>query len=124
MHFLASNCRWWLDEYHVDGFRFDGVTSMIYHHHGLEKSFTDYSDYFGEDVNLDALAYLRLANSVIHAVNPNATTIAEDMSGYPGLATSTEHGGIGFDYRLNMGAPDLWIKTYYEIGRASCRERV
>ena len=114
VHFLASNCRWWLDEYHVDGFRFDGVTSMIYHHHGLEKSFADYSDYFGEDVNLDALAYLRLANSVIHAVNPNATTIAEDMSGYPGLATSAEHGGIGFDYRLNMGAPDLWIKTLKE----------
>lgn len=113
-HFLASNCRWWLDEYHVDGFRFDGVTSMIYHHHGLEKSFTNYADYYTDNVNLDALAYLRLANKIIHSINPDAVTVAEDMSGYPGLAAPIENGGIGFDYRLNMGAPDLWIKTLKE----------
>ncbi|MDO4712575.1 MAG: alpha-amylase family glycosyl hydrolase [Candidatus Saccharibacteria bacterium] len=113
-HFLASNCRWWLDEYHIDGFRFDGVTSMIYQHHGLGKSFTSYDDYFGDDVNMDALAYLRLANRVIHAVRPDAITIAEEMSGLPGLCLPAEDGGIGFDYRLNMGAPDLWIKTLKE----------
>ena len=114
LHFLASNCRWWLDEYHVDGFRFDGVTSMLYHDHGLGKSFTSYDDYFGDDVDKDALVYLRLANDVIHAVRPDATTIAEEMSGLPGLAAPTEHGGLGFDYRLAMGAPDLWIKTLKE----------
>ena len=114
LHFLASNCRWWLDEYHVDGFRFDGVTSMLYHDHGLGKSFTSYDDYFGDDVDRDALVYLRLANDVIHAVRPDATTIAEEMSGLPGLAAPTEHGGLGFDYRLAMGAPDLWIKTLKE----------
>ena len=114
LHFLASNCRWWLDEYHVDGFRFDGVTSMVYHDHGLGKSFTSYDDYFGDDVDKDALVYLRLANDVIHAVRPDATTIAEEMSGLPGLAAPTEHGGLGFDYRLAMGAPDLWIKTLKE----------
>lgn len=113
-HFLLSNCRWWLDEYRVDGYRFDGVTSMIYQHHGLEKAFTGYDDYFGNDVNLDALAYLRLANRVVHAARPDATTIAEEMSGLPGLCAAPEDGGIGFDYRLNMGAPDLWIKTLKE----------
>ena len=114
LHFLASNCRWWLDEYHVDGFRFDGVTSMLYHDHGLGKSFTSYDDYFAGDVDKDALVYLRLANDVIHAVRPDATTIAEEMSGLPGLAAPAEYGGLGFDYRLQMGAPDLWIKTLKE----------
>ena len=114
LHFLASNCRWWLDEYHVDGFRFDGVTSMLYHDHGLGKSFTSYDDYFTGDIDKDALVYLRLANDVIHAVRPDAMTIAEEMSGLPGLAAPTEYGGLGFDCRLAMGAPDLWIKTLKE----------
>ena len=114
LHFLASNCRWWLDEYHIDGFRFDGVTSMIYHDHGLGKSFTSYDDYFRDNVDKDALAYLRLANETIHAVHPDATTIAEEMSGFPGLGASAKDGGLGFDYRLQMGAPDLWIKTLKE----------
>ncbi len=114
LHFLASNCRWWLDEYHIDGFRFDGVTSMIYHDHGLGKSFTSYDDYFRDNVDKDALVYLRLANETVHAIRPDATTIAEEMSGFPGLGASTKDGGLGFDYRLQMGAPDLWIKTLKE----------
>ena len=114
LHFLASNCRWWLDEYHIDGFRFDGVTSMIYHDHGLGKSFTSYDDYSRDNVDKDALTYLRLANETIHAVRPDATTIAEEMSGFPGLGASAKDGGLGFDYRLQMGAPDLWIKTLKE----------
>lgn len=114
MHFLLSNCRWWLDEYHIDGYRFDGVTSMIYTHHGLEKNFTSYDDYFGDDVDHDALAYLRLANQLVHDIQPNATTIAEEMSGLPGIGAPVDHGGLGFDYRLQMGAPDLWIKTLKE----------
>ena len=114
LHFLASNCRWWLDEYHIDGFRFDGVTSMIYHDHGLGKSFTSYDDYFRDNVDKDALTYLRLANETIHTVRPDATTISEEMSGFPGLGASTKDGGLGFDYRLQMGAPDLWIKTLKE----------
>lgn len=115
LHFLLSNLRFWLDEYHFDGFRFDGVTSMLYHHHGLEKSFHDYADYAGEDVDKDALVYLKLANQLVHHARPGAITIAEEMSGYPGLAGSSEFlEGIGFDYRLNMGVPDLWIKTLKE----------
>lgn len=109
-HFLLSNISYWLNEYHLDGFRFDGVTSMIYRDHGLGRAFTGYDDYFGDNINQDALVYLRLANELVHTIKPNATTIAEDTSGLPGLAARVVDGGIGFDYRFNMGVPDLWIK--------------
>jgi 1,4-alpha-glucan branching enzyme len=108
--FLLSNCRYWLEEFHVDGFRFDGVTSMIYLHRGLGKAFTSYDDYFGDDVDEDAMAYLYLANDVIHRFRPEALTIAEDVSGMPGLAFPQEDGGIGFDCRFSMGVPDYWIR--------------
>lgn len=108
-HFLLSNCRYWLDEFHIDGYRFDGVTSMLYTHHGMGKAFDSYDKYF-QDVDADAIAYLTLANQLIHSVKPGAVTIAEDMSGMPGLAAPIGDGGIGFDYRLSMGTPDLWIK--------------
>jgi 1,4-alpha-glucan branching enzyme len=110
LHFLLSNCRYWLDEFRVDGFRFDGITSMLYHYHGLGKAFTSYADYFDDSVDEEALVYLALANRLIHAVNPRALTIAEDVSGMPGLALDQEKGGIGFDYRFAMGVPDYWIK--------------
>lgn len=114
LNFLLSNCHYWMSEFHFDGFRFDGVTSMIYTHHGLEKSFSSYEDYFGEDIDDDALAYLSLANDLIHSLTPNSLSIAEDMSALPGLAMSSEFGGIGFDYRMSMGVPDIWIKTLKE----------
>ncbi|MBW1892595.1 MAG: alpha amylase C-terminal domain-containing protein [Deltaproteobacteria bacterium] len=110
LHFLLSNCRYWLDEYRFDGFRFDGITSMLYNHHGLGTAFTSYDPYFDESVDEDALVYLALANKVIHEVRPDAITIAEDISGMPGLAVPSEQGGIGFDFRLAMGVPDYWIK--------------
>lgn len=113
-HFLLSNVRYWLDEFRFDGYRFDGVTSMLYTHHGLGKDFTGYDDYFGEEVELDSLAYLQMANDVAHQTLESSLTIAEDTSGMPGLALATQKGGIGFDYRLSMGVPDLWIKTLKE----------
>jgi len=113
-HFLLSNVRFWLDEYRFDGFRFDGVTSMLYHNHGLEQAFSSYDDYVSSNVDLDALAYLQLANKLAHSVQPEVLTIAEDMSAFPGLAAPVGDGGIGFDYRLSMGVPDLWIKTLKE----------
>ncbi len=115
LHFLLSNCRFWLDEYRVDGFRFDGITSMLYRHHGLGKAFTGYGDYFDDSVEEEALVYLALANRVIHTLRPDALTIAEDVSGMPGLALPAEMGGIGFDYRFAMGIPDLWIKLIKEV---------
>ncbi len=111
LHFLLSNCRYWLDEYGFDGFRFDGITSMMYLHHGLGKAFVSYDDYFNGSVDMDALVYLALANQVIKEVKPGAVTIAEDMSGMPGLALPLEQGGIGFDFRFAMGVPDYWIRV-------------
>lgn len=114
MHFLLSNCKYWLEEFHFDGFRFDGVTSMLYYNHGLGQDFGGYADYFNGGQDDDALCYLALANKLIHEVNKNAITIAEEMSGMPGLGCKFEDGGLGFDYRLAMGLPDYWIKMIKE----------
>ncbi len=115
LHFLLSNIRYWLEEFKFDGFRFDGVTSMLYLNHGLEKAFTNYDDYFNPNVDLEALAYFQLANKLIHEINPEALSIAEEMSGMPGLATPLVDGGIGFDFRMAMGVPDFWIKMIKEV---------
>ena len=115
LHFLLSNCKFWLQEYNFDGFRFDGVTSMLYLNHGLGQDFNGYADYFGENTDLEACAYLELANKLIHEIKPDAVTIAEDMSGMPGLATTQNEGGFGFDFRLAMGVPDFIIKIVKEI---------
>ena len=112
--FLLSNIRYWLETYRFDGFRFDGVTSMLYSDHGLGQEFSSYADYFGDKVELDSIAYLMLANAVVHAVNPNGISIAEDMSGMPGIARPVAEGGLGFDYRLAMGIPDYWIRLLKE----------
>ncbi len=114
IHFLLSNCKYWLEEFKFDGFRFDGVTSMIYLSHGLEESFSDYSDYYNAGQDGDAICYLTLANQLIHEINPNAITIAEEVSGMPGLAMEPGSGGYGFDYRMAMNIPDYWIKTIKE----------
>ncbi len=115
IHFLLSNCRYWLEEYRFDGFRFDGITSMIYYDHGLEKNFVKYDDYYDGNQDEDALIYLYLANRLIHTFRPDALTIAEEMSGMPGIAAETEKGGSGFSYRLSMGVPDFWIKLIKEV---------
>ncbi|RLD09760.1 MAG: 1,4-alpha-glucan-branching enzyme, partial [Chlamydiae bacterium] len=115
LHFLLSNCKFWLDEYKLDGFRFDGVTSMLYHHHGLGPAFDSYEKYFDGSVDDDAIAYLSLANKLIHSVKPTAITIAEDVSGMPGLAAPQKEHGIGFDYRLAMGVPDHWFNLMTKL---------
>lgn len=114
LHFLLSNCRYWLEEYHFDGYRFDGVTSMLYYDHGLSRDFTDYGMYFNGGQDEDAITYFILANTLIHEVKKEAITIAEEMSGMPGLAAPVERGGMGFDYRMAMGTPDYWIKIIKE----------
>ena len=114
LHFLLSNLKYWMEVFHFDGFRFDGVTSMLYLDHGLGSAFSDYSMYFSMNTDVEAVTYLQLANELIHQVKTDAITIAEDMSGMPGMCIPIEEGGIGFDYRLSMGVPDLWIKTLKE----------
>lgn len=108
--FLLANVKFWMEEYHLDGFRFDGVTSMLYWDHGLGKDFVGYDNYFNEGVDENAVAYLALANMLVREINPNAITIAEDVSGMAGLAAPFEQGGVGFDFRMSMGVADNWIK--------------
>ena len=115
LHFLLSNCKYWLDEYHFDGFRFDGVTSMLYYSHGLGQSFGGYGDYYNGTQDDNAIVYLTLANCLIHQVNRYAITIAEEVSGMPGLAATFEAGGYGFNYRMAMNIPDYWIKIIKEL---------
>ena len=115
IHFLLSNLKFWQEEFHFDGFRFDGVTSMLYHNHGLGVNFAGYPDYFSMNTDTEAVTYLQLANLMVCQVNPNAITIAEDTSAIPGLCLPVEQGGIGFDYRLAMGEPDMWIKLIKEV---------
>jgi 1,4-alpha-glucan branching enzyme len=112
--FLLSNIRYWLEEFRFDGFRFDGVTSMLYHGRGLGQTFGHHDGYFGDGVDRDAVTYLQLANDLAHFVNLDAVTVAEDVSGMPKIARPTAEGGIGFDYRLAMGIPDFWIRTLKE----------
>ena len=114
LHFLLSNLKFWMEEYHFDGFRFDGVTSMLYHDHGLGTAFTGPHMYFSMNTDTEAVTYLQLATELVREVNPNAILIAEDMSAMPGLCLPIKDGGIGFDYRLAMGEPDMWIRLLKE----------
>ncbi len=138
IHFLLSNLKYWQEEFHFDGFRFDGVTSMLYHNHGLGQSFTGYPDYFSLNTDTDAVTFLQLANDLVREINPNAITIAEDTSALPGLCLPVSWGGVGFDYRLAMGVPDMWIRLlketpdenwdlnhiYYELTNRRPKEKV
>ena len=138
IHFLLSNLKYWLTQYHFDGFRFDGVTSMLYHNHGLGQAFTGYPDYFTMNTDTEAVTFLQLANDLVRQVNPHAITIAEDTSALPGLCLPVTQGGVGFDYRLAMGVPDMWIRLlketpdehwdlnqiYYELSNRRPKERV
>ncbi|MDL2323348.1 alpha amylase C-terminal domain-containing protein [Bacteroidales bacterium OttesenSCG-928-A17] len=114
VHFLLSNCKFWMEEYKFDGFRFDGVTSMLYKSHGLGEAFGSYADYYNLNQDGDAICYLTLANQLIHKINKHAITIAEEVSGMPGLAVPVKDGGYGFDYRMAMNIPDYWIKIIKE----------
>lgn len=116
IRFLLSNLSWYIEEYHVDGFRFDGITSMLYHHRGISRGFSgDYKEYFNMEVDIEALVYLMLANKMLHETFPFVVTIAEDVSGMPALCRPVDEGGLGFDYRMSMAVPDLWIKMLKEV---------
>ena len=115
IHFLLSNLKYWLTEFHFDGFRFDGITSMLYHDHGLGVAFTDYGKYFSMNTDTQAVTYLQLASTLCRQVNPNVLLIAEDMSALPGLCVPIKDGGVGFDYRLAMGEPDMWIRLVKDV---------
>ncbi|KAJ5599428.1 1-4-alpha-glucan-branching enzyme [Penicillium hetheringtonii] len=115
LRFLLSNLRFWMEEYQFDGFRFDGVTSMLYVHHGIGAGFSGgYHEYFGSTVDEEGVTYLTLANEMLHQLYPECITVAEDVSGMPALCLPHALGGIGFDYRLGMAIPDMYIKLLKE----------
>ncbi|KAJ9193916.1 CAZyme family GH13 [Paecilomyces variotii] len=115
LRFLLSNLRFWMEEYRFDGFRFDGVTSMLYTHHGIGTGFSGgYHEYFGPSVDEDGVMYLQIANEMLHQLYPEVITVAEDVSGMPALCLPLSLGGVGFDYRLAMAVPDLYIKWLKE----------
>ena len=114
VHFLLSNIRFWMEEYHFDGFRFDGVTSMLYLDHGLGTNFASNNQYFSMNTDVEAVCYLQMATHVAHTFKKGSICIAEDMSAMPGMCLPIEDGGLGFDYRLSMGLPDFFIKTIKE----------
>ena len=138
LHFLLSNLKFWMEEYHFDGFRFDGVTSMLYQDHGLGVSFDSPAKYFSMNTDVDAITYLQLASTLCKQINKNAIMIAEDMSAMPGMCLPIKDGGVGFDYRLAMGEPDMWIRLlketsdwdwdlnniYYELANRRSHEKV
>ncbi|KZS11883.1 1,4-alpha-glucan-branching enzyme [Daphnia magna] len=116
LRFLLSNLRWYMEEYLFDGFRFDGVTSMLYHSRGIGQGFSgDYNEYFGLNTDTEALCYLTLANHMLHEMYPDVITVAEDVSGMPALCRPVSEGGGGFDYRLGMAIPDKWIQLLKEL---------
>lgn len=116
LRFLLSNLCWYINEYGFDGFRFDGVTSMLYHSRGFGQGFSGhYDEYYGLNVDIEGVVYLMLANHMLHKFYPEIVTIAEDVSGMPGVCRPVPEGGIGFDYRLAMAIPDKWIKLLKEF---------
>jgi 1,4-alpha-glucan branching enzyme len=113
--FLLSNCRYWLEEFRVDGFRFDAVGNMIYADHGVDDDFSHVGRCFYGGNGLpradeNGELYLCLANALIRRIRPQALSIAEEFSGMPGLTCPPKEGGLGFDYRFAMGIPDYWEK--------------
>ena len=126
VQFLLGQLLYFVEVYHIDGFRFDGVTSILYNDHAINRGFNgDYRDYFGFDsnvrtrtlhqqINIDALAYLTMANNLLHSLTPPCFSIAEDVSGYPLLASPFQKGGMDFDYRMNLAIADKWIKLFKE----------
>ncbi|XP_047249302.1 1,4-alpha-glucan-branching enzyme 3, chloroplastic/amyloplastic isoform X3 [Capsicum annuum] len=109
LHFLLSNLNWWVEEYHVDGFHFHSLSSMLYTHNGFASFTGDMDEYCNQYVDKDALLYLILANEVLHTLHPNVITIAEDATLYPGLCDQTSQGGLGFDYFANLSASEMWL---------------
>ncbi|KAK9673873.1 hypothetical protein RND81_12G195300 [Saponaria officinalis] len=109
LQFLLSNLRWWIEEYHIDGFQFHSLPSMMYTHNGFATFTGDFEEYCNQYVDRDALLYLILANDILHFLHPNIITIAEDATLYPGLCEPSSQGGLGFDYYVNLAAPEMWL---------------
>jgi 1,4-alpha-glucan branching enzyme len=101
-NFLVSNALFWLDRYHIDGIRIDAVASMLYLDYSRQEGDWIPNQYGGRE-NLEAIAFLKHLNGVIHHYYPGVLTIAEESTAWPGVTNSLEYGGLGFDLKWNMG---------------------
>jgi len=101
-NFLVANAVFWLEEFHVDALRVDAVASMLYLDYSREDGEWAPNVYGGRE-NLEAVAFLKEMNSVVHGRVPGAITLAEESTSWPGVTTGTEWGGLGFDLKWNMG---------------------
>ena len=100
--FLVSNAIFWLDKYHIDGLRVDAVASMLYLDFSRKQGEWVANRYGGRE-NLDAIAFIRRFNDAVHRLFPTAITAAEESTSFPGVTRPGSEGGLGFDYKWNMG---------------------
>ncbi|WP_415282322.1 1,4-alpha-glucan branching protein GlgB [Clostridium perfringens] len=100
--FLFSNAMYWINEFHIDGLRVDAVSNMLYLDYGREYGEWE-PNIYGGNGNLEAIAFLKELNTIIKNEGKGAITVAEESTSWEGITKSVKEGGLGFDYKWNMG---------------------
>ncbi|MFK0039951.1 1,4-alpha-glucan branching enzyme [Paenarthrobacter sp. NPDC090517] len=101
-NFLVANALYWLEEFHIDGLRVDAVASMIYLDYSREEGQWRPNKFGGRE-NLEAISFMQEVNATVYKSHPGAIIIAEESTAFPGVTAPTNHGGLGFGLKWNMG---------------------